>query len=85
MQKDTSITVNSLVDDLEILIAEIESNPHLSSWVVRMALKCIKEKAEKMTGETAPQQVYLGLSRLRSGNNSLSGHGAWGMGHEKYS
>lgn len=59
MQKDSSATVTSLIDDLEILIAEIESNPRMSSWVVRMALKCIKEKAEKMTDEIPQKQVYL--------------------------
>ncbi|WP_232731699.1 hypothetical protein [Kamptonema formosum] len=47
--------MKSLLSDLEILIAEIESNPRLSSWVVRMALKSIKEKAEKMAGQPAQQ------------------------------
>lgn len=55
MQPDTIAQMKSLLSDLEILIAEIENNPRLSSWVVRMALKSIKEKAEKMAGETAQQ------------------------------
>lgn len=55
MQPDTSTQMKSLLSDLEILIAEIENNPRLSSWVVRMALKSIKEKAEKMAGQTAQQ------------------------------
>ncbi|MBW4493866.1 MAG: hypothetical protein KME26_12430 [Oscillatoria princeps RMCB-10] len=55
MQPDTSTQMKSLLSDLEILIAEIENNPRLSSWVVRMALKSIKEKAEKMAAKTEQQ------------------------------
>jgi len=51
--------MKSLLSDLEILIAEIENNPRLSSWVVRMALKSIKDKAEKMAAPSDLQPANL--------------------------
>lgn len=51
--------INRIINDLELLIAEIENNPDLSKWVVRMALKSIKEKAEKSAMPAPPTPLYL--------------------------
>ncbi len=37
-----------LIEELTILIKEIETNPGISSWTIRMALKAIVEKANKI-------------------------------------
>jgi len=59
MQKDEISSLNIIVDDLESLIVEIENNPRISSWVLRMALKCIRDKAAQMATDTAQQQAYF--------------------------
>ena len=51
MQPDTNVPVIALVNDLEALITEIDNNPQISSWVVRLILKSIKDKARKMATE----------------------------------
>ena len=58
MQKDMNFPMVAIVNDLDALIAEIDENPHLSSWVVRLVLKSIKDKAKKMATEI-PQPEYL--------------------------
>ncbi|HEY9851057.1 MAG TPA: hypothetical protein V6D28_16430 [Leptolyngbyaceae cyanobacterium] len=40
-----------LIEELTILIGEIESNPGISSWTIRMTLKAIVEKANKIQQE----------------------------------
>lgn len=43
--------IELLIEDLTILIKEIETNPSTSSWTIRMALKAIVEKANKIKQE----------------------------------
>lgn len=38
--------------ELKRLIHKMEENPDLSSWAIRLTLKSIVEKGEKMMGET---------------------------------
>ncbi len=59
MQKDINYPMMAIVNDLDALMTEIDENPQLSSWVVRLVLKSIKEKAKRMASETAPQSIYL--------------------------
>lgn len=53
MQKDINLPVMAIINDLDALITEIDENPHLSAWVVRLVLKSIKDKARKMVSETS--------------------------------
>lgn len=48
MHKDISLPMAAVVNDIEALITEIDENPQMSSWVIRLVLKSIKEKACKM-------------------------------------
>ncbi|MFB2935058.1 hypothetical protein ACE1B6_07245 [Aerosakkonemataceae cyanobacterium BLCC-F154] len=48
MQKDVNLPMAAVVNDIEALITEIDKNPQISSWVIRLVLKTIKEKARKM-------------------------------------
>ena len=59
MNSPTQAQINLIISDLELLIGEIENNPDLSKWVVRMALKSIKEKAVKSATPAAPTTIYL--------------------------
>ncbi|MBD2039842.1 hypothetical protein [Microcoleus sp. FACHB-672] len=59
MNSPTQAQINRIINDLELLIGEIENNPDLSKWVVRMALKSIKEKAVKSAAPAAPTTIYL--------------------------
>lgn len=47
MQKDINAPMAAVVNDIEALITEIDKNPQMSSWVIRLVLKTIKEKARK--------------------------------------
>ncbi|MBD1929294.1 hypothetical protein H6F74_24080 [Trichocoleus sp. FACHB-90] len=58
MQKDMNFPMVAIVNDLDALITEIDENPHLSSWVVRLVLKSIKDKAKRMATDI-PQPEYL--------------------------
>ena len=58
MQKDMNFPMVAIVNDLDALITEIDENPQLSSWVVRLVLKSIKDKAKRMATEI-PQPEYL--------------------------
>lgn len=51
MQKDINVPVAAIINDLDALIAEIDQNPCLSPWVVRLVLKSIKDKARDMVYE----------------------------------
>lgn len=48
MRKDINLPMAAVVNDIEALITEIDENPQMSSWVIRLVLKSIKEKAHKM-------------------------------------
>ncbi|MFB2894310.1 hypothetical protein ACE1CI_15475 [Aerosakkonemataceae cyanobacterium BLCC-F50] len=48
MQNDINLPMAAVVNDIEALITEIDENPQMSSWVIRLVLKTIKEKARKM-------------------------------------
>lgn len=48
MQNDINLPMAAVVNDIEALITEIDENPQISSWVIRLVLKSIKEKARKM-------------------------------------
>jgi hypothetical protein len=51
MQKDISLPMAAVVNDIDALITEIDENPDISSWVIRLVLKSIKQKACKMVLE----------------------------------
>lgn len=59
MLQDANLPLMAIVNDIENLIAEIDNNPQLSSWVVRLVLKSMRDKAKKMAIETAQRQAYL--------------------------
>ncbi|MCL1464576.1 hypothetical protein [Argonema galeatum] len=61
MQKNINPQMMAIVNDLDALITEIDENPCLSSWVVRLVLKSIKDKARNTVTETAPQPVSANL------------------------
>lgn len=48
MQTDINLPMAAVVNDIEALITEMDKNPQMSSWVIRLVLKTIKEKARKM-------------------------------------
>ncbi|MCT7950250.1 hypothetical protein NG798_10665 [Ancylothrix sp. C2] len=49
----------SVINDLDALISEMDNNPALSPWVVRLVLKSIKDKAIKMA--TGKEEILLCL------------------------
>lgn len=55
MTTDTNLSTVAIINDLEALISEIDNNPELSPWVVRLILKSIKDKAKKMANEFPPR------------------------------
>lgn len=48
MRKDINLPMAAVVNDIEALITEIDENPQISTWVIRLVLKSIKDKAQKM-------------------------------------
>lgn len=48
MQNDINLPMAAVVNDIEALITEMDKNPQMSSWAIRLILKAIKEKARKM-------------------------------------
>ena len=60
MTTDTNLTTVAIINDLEALISEIDNNPELSPWVVRLVLKSIKDKAKKMATEFPPRLTSVG-------------------------
>lgn len=59
METNNNLPVFAIVNDLEALITEIDNNPELSPWVVRLILKSIKDKAKKMATEYTPKPLSL--------------------------
>lgn len=59
MHKDINFPAIAIINDLEALIAEIDSNPQISPWVVRLVLKTIKDKARNMVNESLVSPVSL--------------------------
>ena len=55
MTTDTNLSTVAIINDIEALISEIDNNPELSPWVVRLVLKSIKDKAKKMATEFPPR------------------------------
>ena len=55
-----------IISDLEMLIAEIEKNPQLSRWVMRMTIKAIQDKAQKIAIETAQEAAQQKQLALRN-------------------
>lgn len=52
MSSSPNFPLISIVNDIDALITEIDDNPRLSSWVIRLVLKSIKDKAKEMAIET---------------------------------
>lgn len=59
MHKDINFPAIAIINDLDALIAEIDANPHLSPWVVRLVLKTIKDKARNMVNETLISPISI--------------------------
>lgn len=48
MQTNINLPMAAVVNDIDALITEMDNNPQMSSWVIRLVLKTIKEKTRKM-------------------------------------
>lgn len=59
MQLDTQLPIVAIINDIDALIDEIDDNPRLSPWVVRLVLKSIKDKARRMVTQRQPEATYL--------------------------
>lgn len=59
MLEHNNLELLAMINDLDALIAEIDNNPRISSWVIRLVLKSIKDKGRKMAIETAQPPSYL--------------------------
>ncbi|MBW4493731.1 MAG: hypothetical protein KME26_11725 [Oscillatoria princeps RMCB-10] len=53
MLQHNNLELIAMINDLDALIAEIDNNPSISSWVIRLVLKSMKDKARKMAIEAA--------------------------------
>lgn len=51
METDQKTQLQSIIHDLNIVIDEIERKPHVSPWTIRMLLKVILSKTEKLVDE----------------------------------
>lgn len=77
MQSDNNLPVIAVMNDLEALISEIDDNPELSMWVVRLILKSIREKAQKMATESTIRPINIKeISDREAFMNSSSIHTA---------
>ncbi len=59
MSDNTNLEMLAVINDLDALISEIDNNPCMSSWVVRLVLKAIKDKAKKMALQDSDYELYL--------------------------
>lgn len=59
MYNNNYLPICSVINDLDALICEMDNNPALSPWVVRLVLKSIKDKARKMA--TGEEEILLCL------------------------
>ncbi|WP_017718493.1 hypothetical protein [Kamptonema formosum] len=59
MLQHNNLELLAMINDIDALIAEIDNNPRISSWVIRLVLKSMKDKARKMALEAAQTQSYL--------------------------
>ncbi len=59
MLEHNNLELLAMINDLDALIAEIDNNPRISSWVIRLVLKSIKDKGRKMAIEAAQPPSYL--------------------------
>ncbi|WP_206755911.1 hypothetical protein [Trichocoleus sp. FACHB-69] len=62
MQPTNNEFTEEVLTDLNALINEIENNPSLSSWAIRLTLKSIRDKAKKMTFESMPKDAKFAIS-----------------------
>ena len=49
--------IQALIGDLKILTEELELNPQLSSWTVRLVLKSIIDKAQRNALQSSPTSL----------------------------
>ncbi|MCU0518781.1 MAG: hypothetical protein MUC60_18325 [Oscillatoria sp. Prado101] len=59
MLQHNNLELLAMINDIDALISEIDNNPRISSWVIRLVLKSMKDKARKMAIEAAQSQSYL--------------------------
>ncbi len=59
MLQESHLAMVATLNDLDALIEEIDNNPHLSPWVVRLILKSIKEKGRRMLQDSAIGPAYV--------------------------
>ena len=52
--------ITAVIDDLKFLINEIETKPHISPWTIRMMLKVIFSKSEKILQVETQKQMNIG-------------------------
>jgi len=62
MQSTNNHFTEEVLTDLNALINEIENNPSLSSWAIRLTLKSIRDKAKKMKLETLQKDAKFAIS-----------------------
>jgi hypothetical protein len=59
MKVDTNMPAIAIMNDIEALISEMDNNPDMSPWVVRLILKSIKDKAKKMATQSPTKPIAL--------------------------
>ena len=59
MLQHNNLELLAMINDIDALIAEIDNNPRISAWMIRLVLKSMKDKARKMAIEAAQTQSYL--------------------------
>ncbi|OKH32476.1 hypothetical protein NIES2119_26215 [[Phormidium ambiguum] IAM M-71] len=73
MRKDINLPMAAVVNDIEALITEIDENPQISTWVIRLVLKSIKDKAQKMALDNSANITNLNqTSHLEVLSNSAT-------------
>ncbi|HIK28668.1 MAG: hypothetical protein N3E45_13320 [Oscillatoriaceae bacterium SKW80] len=59
MLQESHLAMIATLNDIEALIEEIDNNPHLSIWVVRLILKSIKDNGKRRLQESLMGQGYI--------------------------